>query len=406
MAIGNKSNQIKTSQIYSEGKFPVISQGKNLIDGYSNRLEKKVDILPLVMFGDHTRNVKYIDFEFIIGGEGTKFHKILSSNAKYVYYWMLYISGLLRNRGYARHYTLIKTQLMPLPPLAEQKRIVEELKNILPLVETYGEKQEQLEKLNESFPERLKKSILQESVQGKLVPQDPSDEPSSVLLERIRKEKEKLIKEGKIKKSKNESIIYRRDNSHYEKLNGVERCIDDKIPFEIPDSWEWVRLGTILSVISDGTHKTPTYMNQGIPFLSVKNISPGYFDLSNLKFISEKEHCQLTKRIYPQFGDILFCRIGTLGKAIKNTLDFEFSIFVSLGLLRTVKLELADFIILCINSPLGDNWIKNNKVGGGTHTFKINLSDIPKMLVPIPPLAEQKRIVETLNSLLSKIEQL
>ena len=102
--------------------------------------------------------------------------------------------------------------------------------------------------LNVNFPEMLKKSILQEAVQGKLVTQDPSDEPASVLLERIRAEKERLIQEGKIKRDKHESIIYRRDNSHYEKLDGIERCLDDEIPFEIPSSWAWIRLGSLFTI--------------------------------------------------------------------------------------------------------------------------------------------------------------
>ena len=186
----------------------------------------------------------------------------------------------------------------------------------------------------------------------------------------------------------------------YEQIGKNEPvCIEDEIPFEIPDSWEWVRLGSLMSVISDGTHKTPTYVESGVPFLSVQNISRGYFDFTRLKYISDDEHKKLIERVQPQIDDILFCRIGTLGKAIKNTLDFEFSIFVSLGLLRPVVSDLADFIVFCINSPLGDKWIQENKVGGGTHTFKINLVDIPKMLIPLPPLSEQKRIFAKLQEL-------
>ena len=254
--------------------------------------------------------------------------------------------------------------------------------------------------------EQLKNSILQMAVQGKLVPQDPNDEPASELINRIREEKEKLIKEGKIKKEKNPSYIFRgEDNIPYEKVGNNEPVsIVDEVPFEIPESWEWVRLGTLMSVISDGTHKTPNYVNEGVPFLSVQNISKGYFDLTKLKYITEEEHQTLIQRIRPQYGDILFCRIGTLGKAIKCTVDFEFSIFVSLGLLRPLTSCITDYIVFAINSPLGDKWIQENKVGGGTHTYKINLVDIPNMLIPLPPVAEQQRIFEKMTDLQRYIE--
>ncbi len=194
-------------------------------------------------------------------------------------------------------------------------------------------------------------------------------------------------------------------NIPYEKVGkNAPVSIADEVPFEIPESWEWVRLGTLMSVISDGTHKTPNYVDDGVPFLSVQNISKGYFDLTKLKYITEEEHQTLIQRIKPQYGDILFCRIGTLGKAIKYTVDFEFSIFVSLGLLRPVISIITDYIVFAINSPLGDKWIQDNKVDGGTHTYKINLVDIPNMLIPLPPVAEQQRIFKKMTNLQSYIE--
>ena len=134
--------------------------------------------------------------------------------------------------------------LIPLPPLSEQHRIVAKIEELLPYIERYGKAEEHITALNTTFPEALKKSILQEAVQGKLVPQDPDDEPASVLLERIRVEKQKLIKAGKIKKSKHESVIVTRDKIPYEIIDGKKRCIADEVPFEIPDSWCWCRCST------------------------------------------------------------------------------------------------------------------------------------------------------------------
>ena len=254
----------------------------------------------------------------------------------------------------------------------------------------------------------LKNSILQMAVQGKLVPQDSDDEPASAMLERIRQERAKLIKEKKIKAPKGgESVIYRgSDGSHYEKRGNAEPlCIDDEIPFDIPESWEWARLGSLLQLVSDGTHKTPDYKDSGVLFLSVQNISKGYFDLTKVKYVSEEDHEKLCERVRPQNGDILLCRIGTLGKPIIVDVDFDFSIFVSLGLLRPIERNVATWIVSCIDSPHGANWIQSVKVGGGTHTFKINLGDIPDFMVPIPPLAEQQRIVERIDELMPLVEE-
>ena len=279
--------------------------------------------------------------------------------------------------------------LFPLPPLAEQHHIVEKIEELLPLVEEYDEAQTKLDKLNNELPEKLKNSILQQAIMGRLDTRNDKDEPASALLSRIREEKKKLVEEKKIKKDKPLAPIK-----------------DEEKPFEIPESWEWVRLGEISQEISDGTHKTPKYVENGIPFLSVQNISSGKLNINKIKYISEDEHIKLIKRVKPQKNDILICRIGTLGRAIKVNWDFEFSIFVSLGLIRLIDSSLCNYLVACINSPLGYSWIDKVKVGGGTHTYKINLSDLPNFVIPLPPLSEQHRIVDKLEKIFEKIESM
>jgi len=237
--------------------------------------------------------------------------------------------------------------------------------------------------------EQLRKSILQSAIQGKLTDQLPEDGDARDLLKEIQKEKDQQIKEGKIKKEK-----------------PLPEISEDEIPFEIPDNWCWVRMGELTSLIVDGTHKTPRYVDKGVPFLSVKNISSGKFDLSNIKYITDEEHVELIKRCKPEYGDILFCRIGTLGKPIINVIDFEYSIFVSLALIKLIKQDINMYLVKYLSSPSMNEWIDKNKVGGGTHTNKINLRDLYMVPIPLPPLAEQHRIVERLDVLLPKVEKL
>uniref|UniRef100_UPI004025B8B8 restriction endonuclease subunit S n=1 Tax=Lachnospira eligens TaxID=39485 RepID=UPI004025B8B8 len=234
----------------------------------------------------------------------------------------------------------------------------------------------------------LKNSILQLAVQGKLVEQRAEEGTARELLEQIKLEKDQLIKDKKIKKSK-----------------PLPEITEDEIPFEIPESWEWVRLIDLCSLISDGTHKTPAYVEYGVPFISVKDISSGVMDFSNVKYITREEHEKLISRCKPEMNDVLLCRIGTLGKAIKICTDKEFSIFVSLGLLKLIEADVADYIVQVINSGYGYRWIDDNKVGGGTHTNKINLDTLRGMPIPIPPLEEQHRIVAKIEEILPYIDQ-
>ena len=293
----------------------------------------------------------------------------------------------------------------PLPPYEEQIRIVEQYNALIPFVDNYGVLENKLDILNASFPELLKKSILQEAVQGKLVPQDPNDEPASVLLERIRAEKQALIKAGKIKKDKNESIIFRRDNSHYEKRGSEEVCIDDEIPFEIPDTWEWCRLGNILTKLTDGTHSTPKYTNTGIPFISVKDISSGKLNFNDCKYISIDEHQELYSRCNPELNDILLTKVGTTGIPVIVDTEKQFSLFVSVALLKfNNELIFNKYVVQLINSPLVQKQVIKNTRGVGNKNWVMR--DIANTLIAIPPSNEQHRIVAKLDEYFILINQI
>ena len=286
--------------------------------------------------------------------------------------------------------------LIPIPPKSEQKRIVNKLKEALPYINQYLTVYSELEYLNSTFPDRLKKSILQEAVQGKFVPQDPNDEPASVLLERIREEKQRLIKEGKIKKNKHESVIFRRDNSHYEKLDGVERCIDDEIPFEIPESWVWCRLASASISIADGDHQPPPQVQEGIPFLVISNVSKGIVDFSNTRYVPKKYFDSLSEIRIPMLGDLLFTVTGSYGIVIpvKTERKFCFQRHIALIKFRCVSLE---FMRLWLSSPLVYEQCK--KAATGTAQKTVGLTSLKGLLIPFPPLNEQERIVKKLNTL-------
>ena len=186
---------------------------------------------------------------------------------------------------------------------------------------------------------------------------------------------------------------------------GEESSVESKLdstPTPPPQGWEMKTLGEICEKITDGTHKTPKYELSGVPFLSIQNISKGYFDLSSVKYISYEEHIELAKRCEPKLNDILFCRIGTLGKAIKNTLNFEFSIFVSLALIRLKDKSMADYVVNVLNCGYIVDWINQNKVDG-VHTSKINLNTLKTLPIPLPPLAVQEQIVTQVGQIEAKI---
>ena len=284
--------------------------------------------------------------------------------------------------------------LIPVPPLEEQNRIVDRIQEIEPYIKLYESFSDNSAELNVSFPAKLKKSILQEAVMGKLVPQNENDEPASALLERIREEKQRLIAEGKLKKDKHESIIYRRDNSHYEKLDGIERCIDDEIPFEIPDSWIWSRLNDCLDV-RDGTHDTPKYVVDGVPLVTSKNLRDGSIDFSNVKLISREDHEAISLRSKVDNDDILFAMIGSIGNPVLYHGDAEFSI-KNMALFKHIQNGMyMEYVYWWLF--LSQNAMKK-QASGGVQSF-VSLKYLRNYYIPVPPYDEQKRIVERIREL-------
>ncbi len=233
---------------------------------------------------------------------------------------------------------------------------------------------------------KLRQKILDLAIRGKLVPQDPNDEPASVLLERIRAEKERLIKEGKIKRSK-------------------KVAADDEIeaPFEIPESWEWIRFGEYLDV-RDGTHDTPKYVEKGYPFVTSKNLSHGRIDFTNVNYISESDHLLFSKRSFVEDGDILFAMIGSIGNPVLVKKDREFSI-KNVALFKPFDKNSTNMLFVYYFLCYFQNELKNKSKGGMQPFVPLNLfrNDI---LIPIPPSKEQNRIIYEVDRWFTLIDEL
>ncbi|WP_418883616.1 restriction endonuclease subunit S [Waltera sp.] len=252
----------------------------------------------------------------------------------------------------------------------------------------------------------LRQKILDLAIRGKLVPQDPSDEPASVLLERIREQKKQMVKEGKLKAKdiKNDTIIFvGEDNLHYEKFqDGSVKCIEDEIPFELPEGWAWCRLNSIVDV-RDGTHDTPTYVDKGIPLITSKNLVEGGIDYSNVKYISEKDAISINDRSGVNIGDILFAMIGTIGNPSMVTEDILISI-KNVALFKfTFSKNLSNHFVMYFLDYAQEDM--KNKPSGGLQPF-VSLNFLRTYLVPVPPVEEQQRIVSILADSINKIRNI
>jgi type I restriction enzyme S subunit len=294
----------------------------------------------------------------------------------------------------------LESALMPLPPLKEQFRIAKKYESLKTYIGDYDTLETAREKLDAELPERLRKSILQLAVEGKLVAQDSDDEPASVLLERIREQRRQLIAEGKMKAPKGgESVIYRAsDGGYYEKridTKGRESepvCIDDEIPFEIPDSWEWVRLTSICDHIVDGDHNPPPNAGKGVPLLSAANVHDGKLHIEEaVRWITQDDYQKASKRLSIKLGNVLMTIVGTIGRTAVVNYVGDFALQRSVAVISQMGLNpyFLSYVLESYSSYLVS-------ISTGTAQKGVYLGTISSLLIPIPTLEEQARIVKRL----------
>ena len=298
--------------------------------------------------------------------------------------------------------------ILPLPSLREQERIVAQIETIIPLVVKYEKSQNELNRLNDDIYTRLRKSTLQEAIQGKLVPQDPNDEPASVLLERIREEKQRLLKEGKLKKKDiTDSIIFKGDdNKYYEKIGKETICVDEEIPFSIPDSWEWVRMGVLAKLISGTSYQKGDVKPHGIRILRGGNIQNDKLVLFDDDVFLSEQYYDAEKCV--QLGDTLIvASTGSptvIGKPalIKETIS-RTQIGAFLRIVRPYHLNISSYLQLLFTTPYYREHIRLK--AKGTNINNIKAEYIEQMIVPLPPQEEQERMLTQLNRLYQVIRE-
>lgn len=284
-------------------------------------------------------------------------------------------------------FNLLNNLLLPLPPQYIQDQIVQKLEKISETKDSLLSHAES--QLN--YTKKIREALLQEAIRGELVPQDKNDEPTSVLLEKIKTEKERLIKEKVIKKPKE-----------------LPPITDEDKPYELPNGWEWVRLDQICKVVTCGYASTPKYVEDGMPFISAKNVKPYKFMPDKYQMISRELYDKLVSGAKPEKNDILVTRVGAgIGEAAIIDKDFDFAIYVSLTLIKPFQQFISSkYLLHWFNSPHGASKSRRNTFGAGSSQGNLNVNEVRNFLIPLPPLAEQERIVAKLDELMVNCDQL
>ena len=345
-------------------------------------------------------------------------NKLVSS--RYIYYYLIspFIQIGLEERcsGSTNQIELgtasIYNNIIPLPPYAEQKRIIEKIAEVIPVVNRFGEKQDFLEKLNQGLKPSLHKSILQEAIQGRLVPQDPNDEPASALLDKIQAEKVRLVKKGILKKKDLQtSIIYKGENNkYYEQVGSTRLDISEVIPFEEPNGWRWCRLKDICSIFTGATFKKEdaTMNGIGIRVWRGGNILP--FALINKPDDLYLPNEKVKDNILLKKNDIVTPAVTSLeniGKMARTEYDMPHTtvggfVFIIRPFFSVDTL--SQYLLNLLSSPILIEYMKTITNKSGQAFYNIGKERLGQALLPIPPLAEQERIVEKVSQTFDKIK--
>lgn len=354
--VSTKLFQIKSKEVLDKGLYPVVSQSKEILDGYSDNKNKLIpeSKLPIILFGDHTRVLKYIDYRFIVGADGTKLLRVKNPALypKYVYMALKWLINLTRERGYSRHFQFIKCVYLPCPPLEEQQRIIEKTKQ---LFDQINQAEKAYNELSGPLSERFRQLCLEKAIQGKLVPQLESEPETDRTISSVK-----------------------------------------EAPFKIPEKWQWCKLSDALEIQNGDRGKNYpsksklTDNNTGLPFVSALNLESFKISHKNLLYLYPEQYEKLRSG-HIKINDCLLCIRGSLGKFGFATQSGG-AIASSLVILRSKDDSFISpkYLKIFLQSLFFKEQI--NLRQNGTAQPNLSAKDLSNFLIPIPPVAEQRRI--------------
>ena len=425
--VSDLDKKVQTKDVLESGQFPVVDQGKLFIRGYCNDPQKVIRVSePLILFGDHTRETKLIDFDFVVGADGVK---LLRPICLFTRYYFLALTWLpLDSRGYGRHFKLLRASLIPLPPLAEQHRIVAKVDELMALCDRLEAARKDREakrdrlsaaslaRLNAPDPEtftadarftlkalpalttrpnqikQLRQTILNLALRGKLVPQDPSDEPASELLKRIAKERTDLVRRKEIRRE-----------------DALAPIQPGEMPFEVVPSWTWARIGDVVLFTQYGTSQKSNPSDHGIPVLTMGNIQDGLVVSNNEKRIPDTS--EELPALYLRKFDLLYNRTNSaelVGKTGIYLDENDTTTFASY--LIRLRPSLTSSNPQFLNTAMNTTQFRETQIlpliKKQTGQANVNGTALKNMLIPLPPLAEQHRIVAKVDELMALCDRL
>ena len=402
--MSDEGKRLKQRDYLEQGKIPVIDQGEAFIGGYTNDdgMSYKGE-LPVIIFGDHTRRIKLVNHPFAVGADGVK---ILKPKPFYrPKFFFFFLQSLeIPSRGYSRHFQFLRSFEFVKTTPKEQDRVVAKIEKQFSRLD---EAVASLKRIQANI-KRYKASVLKAAVEGKLTEQwrkdHPNVEPADQLLKSILTERRAKWEAEELAKMKAKGTKPK-DDSWKKKYNEPAGPDTANLP-ELPVGWVWASIEQLAGHIVDGTHHTPTYVEDGIDFISAKDIDGWKIDFSRCRKIPQEEHTELIKRCYPQTGHVLISKSGTIGRVAIVKTDKPFSLFESVAVIPLLKFMSSEFIAYAVFSGVqgefGKKWQK------GVAVRHLHLEDLRRLPIQLPPLKEQEKVVQAFeqqNTIAENVEK-